>query len=96
MNSDKAKQAKSKAKSRKASTPSDGQQGVLPSMLMQEQQHRALAQQFGHMLPLTPEIQAKQIAMQPATVNPYHNMGTREPNMYNPGNVIHGGYVPGS
>ena len=96
MDSSKAKQAKSKAQSRKASAPVDEQNSPLQSMLMQQQQHRALMQEAGHLLPLTPEIQAQNIAMQPPTVNPYHMMGALDPNMYNPGNVTHGGYVPGS
>ena len=47
---------------------------------------------------LTPEIQAQQIAMQDqtSTVNPYHRMGQMPNNYYNPGNVIGGGYGPGS
>jgi hypothetical protein len=96
MDSSKAKKAKSKAQSRKSAVAADEQQSPLQSVLMQQQQHRALMQEAGHLMPLTPEVQAKQIAMQTPTVNPYHIMGTVVPNMYNPGNVVHGGYVPGS
>ena len=43
---------------------------------------------------LNPEIQANQIALQTATTNPYHPMGTMNPNAYSPGNLIGGQGMP--
>ena len=86
MDSSKAKKAKSKAKARtKQSASSAAQQ-------------QALQQVLGASAGITPEVQAQQIAMQDqtATVNPYHRMGMLPNNYYNPGNVVGGGYVPGS
>ena len=47
---------------------------------------------------INPEIQARQIAMQnqTQTVNPYGRMGAMQPTVYNPGNVVSGGYAPQS
>jgi hypothetical protein len=90
MDASKAKKAKSKAKARtKQKTKNSAQQAAELGALQQQQ----MAAQG-----LTPEIQAQQIAMQDrtSTVNPYHRMGPMPNNYYNPGNVIGGGYVPGS
>ena len=44
---------------------------------------------------IDPEVQAPQIDLQPADgfVNPYHAMGTVNPNYYTPGNMLGGGMV---
>jgi hypothetical protein len=94
MDSSKAKQAKSKAKARtKQSAKNQEQSEMMGALQMAALQQAAAA--GGN---INPEIQAHQIAMQDktATVNPYHNMGMLPNNYYNPGNVIGGGYVPGS
>ena len=94
MDSSKAKQAKSKAKARtKQKATSDAQQAAQQGALQQ-----LAAQGRIPGTGLTPEIQAQQIAMQDKTqtVNPYHAMGMKPNNYYNPGNVVGGGYVPGS
>jgi hypothetical protein len=85
MDHSKAKKAKSKAKARTDQTVAEMQQLAM----MQE------AMAGGG---ITPEIQAQQIAMQDQTsmVNPYHRMGMLPNNYYSPGNVVGGGYVPGS
>ena len=91
MDSSKAQKAKAKAKARTASKPA-ADTGVTPL-------HQALAEHAArHAGDITPEVQAQQIALQnqTQTVNPYHMMGAMQPNIYNPGNVVHGGYVPGS
>lgn len=91
MDSSKAKKAKTKAKARtKASQNNAAQQQMLQQAALQ-----GMAAQSGG---INPEVQAQQIAMQnqTQTVNPYHRMGSMPPNLYNPGNVVHGGYVPGS
>lgn len=43
---------------------------------------------------IDPEIQSPQIDMQPATVNPYHAMGSMAPMMYAPGNMLPGYNFP--
>jgi hypothetical protein len=88
MDSSKAKKAKSKAKARTRQAASADAQ----------QQQLALVQSMMPGGGINPEIQAQQIAMQDqtATVNPYHHMGMLPNNYYNPGNVVGGGYVPGS
>ena len=90
MNPSKAKQAKSKAKARTKQKAADTAQQAAQLGAMQQQQMAAQG--------LTPEIQAQNIAMQDrtSTVNPYHPMGMKPNNYYNPGNVVGGGYVPGS
>jgi hypothetical protein len=90
MDSSKAKQAKSKAKARTKQKTADSAQQAAQLGALQQQQMAAQG--------LTPEIQAQNIAMQDQTqtVNPYHRMGQMLNNHYNPGNVIGGGYVPGS
>jgi hypothetical protein len=97
MDPSKARKAKSKAKARTAQKTFDDKQ---------RQQQRPEDALYNEMAAqgrtpgsgLTPEIQAQQIAMQDATqtVNPYHRMGMMPPNYYNPGNVVGGGFVPGS
>jgi len=44
---------------------------------------------------IDPEIQSPQIDLQPMDgyVNPYHAMGTMNPNFYSPGNMLNGGMV---
>jgi hypothetical protein len=88
MDSSKAKQAKSKAKARTKQKAADAVQQAAQLGAMQQLAGRGL----------TPEIQAQQIAMQDKTqtVNPYHQMGQLPNNYYNPGNVVGGGFVPGS
>jgi len=90
MDSSKAKQAKSKAKARTKQKATNSAQQAAMLGAMQQQQMAAQR--------LTPEIQAQNIAMQDQTqmVNPYHAMGTKPSNYYSPGNLIGGGYVPGS
>lgn len=85
MDSSKAKKAKSKAKARTNQTDA-------------EMQQLAMLQEAMAGGGINPEIQAQQIAMQDQTamVNPYHRMGQMPNNYYNPGNVVGGGYVPGS
>ena len=91
MDSSKAKQAKSKAKARTKSTATEQSQAEAQRQLLAL--HAAMQAQN-----ITPEVQAQQVAMQnqTQTVNPYHMMGAMQPNLYNPGNVVHGGLVPGS
>jgi hypothetical protein len=99
MDSAKAKQAKTKAKAHAANKmQSDAVNNpqAMEQMVMQEQQHRQLMAQAGHLLPINPEVQASQISLQTPTINPYHVMGSVPANYYNPGNVINGGFVPGS
>ena len=94
MDSSKAKQAKSKAKARtKQKSAASAQQAAQQGALQQ-----AAAQGRIPGTGMTPEIQAQQIAMQDKTqtVNPSHRMGQMPNNYYNPGNVVGGGYVPGS
>lgn len=43
---------------------------------------------------IDPEIQSPQIDLQPATVNPYHAMGSMAPMMYAPGNMLPGYNFP--
>ena len=43
---------------------------------------------------IDPEIQSPQIDLQPATVNPYHAMGSMAPTMYAPGNMLPGYNFP--
>lgn len=83
MTTSKAQKAKSKAKVRSKAFTEANPQLVLPQLPTGA---------------INPEVQAQQIAMQAVTqtVNPYHMMGAMHPNIYNPGNVVHGGYVPGS
>jgi hypothetical protein len=90
MDSSKAKKAKSKAKSRTKQAAVNAAQQAAQLSALQQQQMAARG--------LTPEIQAQQIAMQDKTqtVNPYHRMGQMPNNYYNPGNVVGGGFVPGS
>jgi hypothetical protein len=90
MDSSKAKQAKSKAKARTKQKAADSAQQAAQMGALQQQQAAGQG--------LTPEIQAQNIAMQDktSTVNPYHAMGMKPNNYYNPGNVVGGGYVPGS
>ena len=93
MDSSKAKQAKSKAKARTKQKAAGADQQQLGAL------HQQLAAQGR--IPgtgLTPEIQAQNIAMQnmTQTTNPYHDMGMKPNNYYNPGNMVGGGYVPGS
>jgi len=85
MDHSKAKKAKSKAKARTDQT-------------VAEMQKLAMMQEAMAGGGITPEIQAQQIAMQDQTsmVNPYHRMGMLPNNYYSPGNVVGGGYVPGS
>jgi hypothetical protein len=47
---------------------------------------------------INPEVQASNVAMQNVTqtVSPYRELGAKQPNYYNPGNMVGGGYVPGS
>jgi hypothetical protein len=80
MDKSKAKKAKNKAKQVK----SDPNAIVNAVMLAQQMQAAAL----------NPEIQANQIALQTATTNPYHPMGTMNPNAYSPGNLIGGQGMP--
>ena len=80
MDSSKAKKAKAKAKKVKADP------NLLAAAAMMAQQ----AQQG----PLNPEIQARQIALQTPTTNPYHMMGTMPPNVYSTGNLINGNVLP--
>jgi hypothetical protein len=80
MDKSKAKKAKNKAKQVK----SDPNAIVNAAMLAQQMQAAAL----------NPEIQANQIALQTATTNPYHPMGTMNPNAYSPGNLIGGQGLP--
>jgi len=80
MDKSKAKKAKNKAKQVK----SDPNAIVNAVMLAQQMQAAAL----------NPEIQANQIALQTATTNPYHPMGTMNPNVYSPGNLIGGQGMP--
>ena len=95
MDSSKAKKAKTKAKAAKE----------------KQTQNRAATQQAAGnaynmmasqgQIPgtgIVPEVQAQQIAMQDRTqtVSPYRNLGPKPNNYYNPGNVVGGGYVPGS
>ena len=88
MDSSKAKKAKSKAKARTKQKVADDAQQAAQLGAMQQLTAQGL----------TPEIQAQQIAMQDKTqtVNPYHRMGQMPNNYYNPGNVVGGGFVPGS
>jgi len=102
MDSSKAKQAKSKAKARTAATKQKQQAQATPQGQQQADPiaaaHLAMLSQGVTSGAVTPEVQAQQIAMQDKTqtVNPYHAMGMKPNNYYNPGNVVGGGYVPGS
>jgi hypothetical protein len=88
MDSSKAKKAKSKAKARTKATADSK---------VAAQQQAAMGQAAGPR-GITPEIQAHQAAMQnqTQTVNPYGRMGAMQPTVYNPGNVVSGGYAPQS
>jgi hypothetical protein len=81
MDKAKAKKAKSKAQQVKADP-----EAIVNAAL--------LAQQMGPSA-LNPEIQSPQIDLQTPTVNPYHMMGTMNPNVYNPGNLVSGYGLPG-
>ena len=95
MDSSKAKKAKSKAESRKKQPDKKHANPHLTALARERQQQQAgaLTSVTGG---ITPEVTAPQIALQTPTVNPYHMMGAMAPNMYSPGNVIRGGFVPGS
>jgi hypothetical protein len=80
MDKAKAKKAKSKAKQIKADP-----EAIVNAALLAQQIKAAT---------LNPEIQAGQIDLQPATTNPYHAMGTMNPNAYSPGNLIGGQGLP--
>jgi hypothetical protein len=80
MDKSKAKKAKKKAKQVKSDP------NAIVNAAMLAQQIRAAT--------LNPEIQANQIALQTATTNPYHPMGTMNPNAYSPGNLIGGQGMP--
>lgn len=85
MDSSKAQKAKSKAKARTKATA-------------QAQQQQPGLGQIAGPRGINPEIQAQQAAMQnqTQTVNPYGRMGAMQPTVYNPGNVVSGGYAPQS
>lgn len=88
MDSSKAKKAKSKAKARtRATSQAQAQAGQMPP-------GQGVFTTGG----INPEIQAQQVAMQnqTQTFNPYHRMGAMQPTVYNPGNVVSGGYAPQS
>jgi hypothetical protein len=83
MDKSKAKKAVKKSESRKKSAGSEALTA----------QQLAMAMQGGA---IDPEIQAAQIAMQPADgfVNPYHAMGSMAPMQYSPGNILDGYNFP--
>lgn len=82
MDKAKAKKAVKKSKSRKKSADS----------VAAQQMALAMAGGAG----IDPEIQARQISMQPADgyVNPYRALGTMAPMQYSPGNLIAGYNFP--
>jgi hypothetical protein len=53
-----------------------------------------LGMQAAAAMGIDPEIQAPQADMQPATVNPYHAMGSMAPMMYSAGNMLPGYNYP--
>lgn len=89
MDSKKAGKAKTKAKARSRQT-TDGSKEAAHALAM----HQLASQMAG----INPEVQASNVAMQNVTqtVSPYRELGAKQPNYYNPGNVVGGGYVPGS
>ena len=93
MDTAKAKKAKAKAEAQKAQSAPGAQPNIDPNALA-----IAIHQHVQNHAPgsITPEITAHQIALQTPTVNPYHMMGSMPANIYSPGNIIHGGLVPGS
>ena len=99
MDTVKAQKSKTKAKELKQQTEQGMQSmpGATPNIDPTALQ-LAIHQHVQNHAPgsITPEITAHQIALQTPTVNPYHNMGTVPANLYSPGNLIHGGFVPGS
>lgn len=98
MDTAKAQQAKTKAKARKQQTAGAmqgdlaAQSNIDPNALAMVMQQHAQNQSSGD---IVPEITAHQIALQTPTVNPYHRMGTMPANVYSPGNIVHGGLIPG-
>lgn len=82
MDSNKAKKAKSKARTHARNQ----QENQIAAAQMTQ-----LAQSTGPNF-INPEVQAPDIAMQnmTQTVNPYHMMGTLPPNAYRYGNMIDG------
>lgn len=81
-----------KAKAKKAVKKSDAHKQMAEAIAAQQ---IALAMQGGAQ-GIDPEIQAAQIALQPADgyVNPYHAMGAMAPTMYSAGNMLPGGNFP--
>lgn len=89
MDPKKAKKAKTKAKAR-SRQKTDGSKEARHALAMQ--------QMAAHSGNINPEVQASNVSMQNVTqtVNPYRELGAKQPNYYNPGNMVGGGYVPGS
>jgi len=90
MDATKAKKAKSKAKARSRQKATGAESAAAQQMALQQ-----MAMQGGG---INPEIQASNVSMQnlTQTVSPYRDLGAKSPNYYNPGNMVGGGYVPGS
>ena len=81
MDKSKAKKAVNKSTSRKKQAEAEAAQALL-------------AMQAAGGGALDPEIQAAQVDMQPATVNPYHAMGSIAPMQYAAGNMLNGNNYP--
>lgn len=87
MDHNKAKKAKTKAKShntqKRISLEQIAQQQAATAQMM------AMSQQQGQGF-INPEVQAQQISLQPPTTNPYHMMGAMAPTSYRYGNMVDG------
>lgn len=81
-----------KSKAKKAVKKSDAHKQIAEAIAAQQ---IALAMQGGAQN-INPEIQAAQIAMQPADgyVNPYRALGSMAPTTYTPGNMLPGHNFP--
>jgi hypothetical protein len=100
MDSSKAKKAKSKATAQQAAKKkrTQSERDANSSQAMGNAYDMMASQGKIPGTGIVPEVQAQQIAMQDRTqtVSPYRNLGPKPNNYYNPGNVVGGGYVPGS
>lgn len=79
-----------KAKAKKAVDKSTGRKKQAEAQAAQA----VLAMQAAGGRGIDPEVQAAQIDMQPATVNPYHAMGSMAPMQYSAGNMLDGYNYP--